>query len=93
MRSGRLAVSAEDLSQRANITSRTISYSGNYKPNGNSYLSIYGWTVSLQNTYDYSEQLAHIPLQRNPLIEYYVVENFGTYNPSTVCRPFTAKSA
>ena len=45
-------------------SARSISYTGTYQPNGNSYLAIYGWT-------------------RNPLIEYYVVENFGTYNPST----------
>ncbi|KAF9462681.1 xylanase [Collybia nuda] len=44
--------------------SRTINYSGTYQPNGNSYLSIYGWT-------------------RSPLIEYYIVESYGSYNPSS----------
>jgi len=43
---------------------RTISYTADYRPNGNSYLAVYGWT-------------------KNPLVEYYVVENFGTFNPST----------
>lgn len=45
-------------------SSQAISFSGTYSPNGNSYLSVYGWTTS-------------------PLIEYYIVENFGTYDPST----------
>ncbi|KAK0629479.1 concanavalin A-like lectin/glucanase domain-containing protein [Bombardia bombarda] len=45
-------------------TNRAINYTGTYSPNGNSYLSVYGWT-------------------KNPLIEYYVVESYGTYNPST----------
>jgi endo-1,4-beta-xylanase len=42
----------------------SVEYSGTYSPNGNSYLSVYGWTTS-------------------PLIEYYITESYGTYNPST----------
>lgn len=42
---------------------QSIAYTADYAPNGNSYLSVYGWS-------------------QNPLIEYYITENFGTYNPS-----------
>ncbi|KAK7023695.1 hypothetical protein VNI00_014010 [Paramarasmius palmivorus] len=48
-------------------SARTISYSGTYQPNGNSYLSVYGWT-------------------RSPLIEYYVVESYGSYDPSSAAQ-------
>ncbi|KAL2753214.1 glycoside hydrolase family 11 protein [Sodiomyces alcalophilus JCM 7366] len=45
-------------------TDRDISYSADWyvENNGNSYITIYGWT-------------------RNPLVEYYVVEAHGEYNP------------
>lgn len=43
---------------------RAIEYSGTYSPDGNSYLSVYGWTT-------------------NPLVEYYITESYGTYNPSS----------
>ncbi|KFZ18423.1 hypothetical protein V501_01225 [Pseudogymnoascus sp. VKM F-4519 (FW-2642)] len=45
-------------------SAQTITYSGTFSPNGNGYLSIYGWTT-------------------NPLIEYYIVESFGDYDPSS----------
>lgn len=43
---------------------RAITYTANYKPNGNSYLAVYGWTTS-------------------PLVEYYILESYGTYNPAS----------
>lgn len=42
----------------------TINYDCDYKPNGNSYLAVYGWT-------------------ENPLVEYYIIESYGTWNPSS----------
>ncbi|KAH7349818.1 endo-1,4-beta-xylanase A [Plectosphaerella cucumerina] len=45
---------------------RSITYSAQWNPtnNGNSYLTIYGWT-------------------RSPLVEYYIVEAHGEYNPGS----------
>jgi len=45
-------------------TGRAITFGGEYSPDGNSYLTVYGWT-------------------KDPLIEYYIVENYGTYNPGS----------
>jgi len=45
-------------------SAQDISFTANYQPNGNSYLSVYGWTTS-------------------PLVEYYILEDFGTYNPAS----------
>ncbi|PYH93158.1 xylanase precursor [Aspergillus ellipticus CBS 707.79] len=45
-------------------SARDITYSGTFIPDGNGYLSVYGWTT-------------------DPLIEYYIVESYGDYNPGT----------
>jgi len=45
-------------------SAQAITYSGTFSPDGNAYLSVYGWTTS-------------------PLVEYYIVESYGDYDPST----------
>lgn len=51
--------STKTYQQIGNIS---IEYGCNYKPDGNSYLCVYGWTT-------------------DPLVEYYIVESWGTWRP------------
>lgn len=47
---------------RPGVKNQVVTYSADYKPQGNSYLSIYGW-------------------MKNPLVEYYIIESWGTWKP------------
>lgn len=44
------------------VGNMSITYGATYQPNGNSYLTVYGWTV-------------------DPLVEYYIVDSWGTWRP------------
>ena len=58
-RKGKKFDSTQTYQQIGNIT---FDYGCDYRPNGNSYLCVYGWTV-------------------DPLIEYYIVDSWGTWRP------------
>lgn len=58
-RKGRRFDETQTHQQIGNIS---ITYGANYQPNGNSYLTVYGWTV-------------------DPLVEYYIVDSWGTWRP------------
>jgi endo-1,4-beta-xylanase len=68
------------------------SYSVNWsKGQGGNWVGGKGWRTGGRKVINYSgtyqpngnSYLAVYGWTRNPLIEYYIVENFGTYNPST----------
>ncbi|WP_432904138.1 glycoside hydrolase family 11 protein [Micromonospora matsumotoense] len=80
-------------SGNASITLRADGrYSSSWDRSTNNWVGGKGWatgtrrTVSYSGTYNPGNNNTYLALYgwtRNPLIEYYVVENFGSYNPSS----------
>ncbi|KAG0648345.1 putative endo-1 [Hyphodiscus hymeniophilus] len=80
-------------------SAQAIAYSGTYSPNGNSYLSVYGWTTNPLVEYrvlcllQTISRIIQIPLSAfrvrlitkplTPRPSSYITESYGTYNPSS----------
>lgn len=58
-RTGKRLGSTQSWQSYGNII---IEYACDYRPNGNSYMAVYGWT-------------------KDPLVEYYIIESYGTWKP------------